>query len=66
MRIYDFTQPELDIFRAKCNFTDDERTLFEYRASGVSLEKCAEMMNVSESTAKRISRRVNSKIIRVC
>jgi ATP/maltotriose-dependent transcriptional regulator MalT len=65
MRLYDFTHPELEIFRSECNFTTDERQIFEHRASGVSLEQCAELMNVSISTAKRISRRVNAKIIKV-
>lgn len=31
-----------------------------------TLEYCAEQMNVSISTAKRLSRRVNNKIIKVC
>lgn len=66
MKVYDFTVPELNRFRALANFTPDERTLFEYRAEGVPMEICAENMNVSLATAKRISRRVNSKIIRVC
>lgn len=66
MIISDFTKPELDYFRENCNFTRDERALFEYRVKGCSLEECAEMMCVSISTVKRISRKVNSKIIRVC
>lgn len=66
MIISDFTKPELDYFRENCNFTRDERTLFEYRVQEYSLEECAEMMNVSISTVKRISRKVNNKIIRVC
>lgn len=66
MKVYDFTVPELNMFRTYCNFTDVERTLSEYRAKNIPLEKCAELMNVSLSTAKRISRRVNNKIIRVC
>ena len=66
MKIYDFTQVELNIFREKCNFTAEESALFEYRAKNIPLETCAEHMNVSISTAKRISRRVNNKIIRVC
>lgn len=65
MKIYDFTVPELEYFRQTCNFTSDERTLFESRSKGITLEQCAEMMNVSVSTVKRISRRVNNKIIRV-
>ena len=66
MKIYDFTVPELNYFRDYCNFTEDERVLFEYRAKNILLETCAEIMNVSLSTAKRISKRVNSKIIKVC
>lgn len=66
MNINSFTVPELNYFREFCNFTKDERTLFEYRVAENSLELCAELMNISVSTAKRISRRVNNKIIRVC
>ena len=66
MKIYDFTLPELNYFRDNCNFTEDERILFDYRAKNIPLETCAEIMNVSLSTAKRISKRVNSKIVKVC
>ena len=66
MKIYDFTVPELNYFRDYCNFTEDERVLFEYRAKNIPLETCAEIMNVSLYTAKRISKRVNSKIVKVC
>ena len=66
MKVYDFTVPELNYFRTYCNFTEDERILFEYRSRNIPLEQCAELMNVSVSTVKRLSRKVNSKIIRVC
>lgn len=66
MKIYDFTVPELEYFRAQCNFTPEERALFDMRSANISLEQCAENMNVSVSTAKRISKKVNSKIVRVC
>lgn len=66
MNINSFTVPELNYFREYCNFTKDERMLFEYRVKEYSLELCAEFMNVSVSTVKRISRKVNNKIIRVC
>lgn len=66
MKIYDFTLPELEFFKKNCNFTEQEMLLFEYRAKNIPLEVCAEIMNVSISTAKRISRRVNNKIIRIC
>ena len=66
LKVYDFTEPELELFRQYCNFTKDERALFEYRSKGVPLDRCAEAMNISVATAKRISRRVNAKIIRIC
>lgn len=66
LKVYDFTVPELEYFRNFCNFTKDDRELFELRKQNIPLEQCAEVMNVSVSTVKRISRRVNNKIIRVC
>lgn len=45
-----------------CNFTQDENTLFELRLQDIPLEECAERMNISVPTAKRISQRVNKKI----
>lgn len=65
MKIYSFTRPELDYFELECNFTSDELELFRLRAKAVPLESCAEQMNVSVSTVKRLSRRVNDKIERV-
>lgn len=66
MKIYDFTIPELEYFRENCNFTKEELVLFEYRSKNIPLECIAEIMNISVSTAKRISRRVNNKIIKIC
>lgn len=65
MKVYDFTVPELNYFREYCNFTEDERTLFDYRSKNIPLEQCAELMNISVSTVKRLSGKVNAKIIRV-
>ena len=48
--------------QAVCNFTKDENTLFELRLQDVPLEECAERMNISVPTVKRISQRVNAKI----
>lgn len=64
MQIRDFTQTEADYLQAVCNFTKDENTLFELRLQDVPLEECAERMNISVPTVKRISQRVNAKIIR--
>jgi hypothetical protein len=65
MNIKDFTKPELDFFREQCNFVGIENDLFELRSQGVPLEQIAEMLDVSIDGAKKVSRRVNKKIIRV-
>lgn len=64
MQIRDLTQTEADYLQAVCNFTKDENTLFELRLRDIPLEECAEVMNISVPTVKRISQRVNAKINR--
>ena len=64
MQIRDLTLSEADYLQAVCNFTKDENTLFELRLQDVPLEECAERMNISVPTVKRISQRVNAKINR--
>lgn len=66
MKIYDFTVPELNYFREYCNFTEEERMLFDYRSKNIPLETCAEIMNVSLSTIKRMNKKIQNKIIKVC
>ena len=65
MQVYDFTEPELDIFRKLCNFTEDEREYFELRCRGKSNVQIALTMNVSESKVSKLARKVKSKILRV-
>ena len=64
MQIRDLTMSEADYLQAVCNFTKDENILFELRLKDIPLEECAERMNISVPTVKRISQRVNSKIVR--
>lgn len=64
MQIRDLTMSEADYLQAVCNFTKDENTLFELRLKDIPLEECAERMNISVPTVKRISQRVNAKISR--
>lgn len=64
MQIRELTLPEADYLEAVCNFTKEEERLFELRLHDVSLEECAEILNVSVPTVKRISQRVNSKVLR--
>ena len=65
MIISDFTKTELDYFRDQCNFVGHETTVFELRSKGIPLEQVAEQVNMSVDGVKRISRKVNNKIIRV-
>lgn len=65
MRIPDFTLPEINKIKFLANFTAQEIELFDLRNEEHSLEDCAEIMNVSVSTIKRINSKMKSKIIRV-
>ena len=65
MVISDFTKPELDLFRENCNFVGCEMAIFNLRSQGVPLETIAESLNLSIDGAKRISKKVNNKIIKV-
>lgn len=65
MQLYDFTVPELDIFRKLCNFTDDEREYFELRSRKKSNIEIALSMSVSEAQVSKLARKVKDKIKRV-
>ena len=65
MKIADFTKPELDYFRENCNFVGVEKEVFEMRSHGVPLEEIAELVNMSVDGVKKVSRRINKKIIRI-
>lgn len=60
-----FIQSDIDHYLQLCNFTDRERDLFLLRCRGNPLEECADRMNVSMSTIKRVYAAVKSKIQRV-
>lgn len=65
LKIPDFTKPEIDFIKENANFKKEEMELFDLRNDECSIEKCAELMNVSVSTVKRINKRMKSKIIRI-
>ena len=62
MKICEFIMPEIRFILAEGNFTEDENILFLLRCDDVPLERCAELMNVSVSTVKRLNRRLKDKI----
>lgn len=66
IKIYDFTKRELEVFRDRANFTEDEECLFDLRSKYYTLEQVAEEMNISSKTAYRINKRVKKKIVKVC
>ena len=62
MKICDFTRREVEYLRQECNFTKEQVTLFDLRVKDIPLEECAERMNVSVSTVKRLNKRIKTKI----
>ena len=65
MKICDFTRKELDFFREQANFTPDELAFFNLRAKDMSLIAVSMNMNISESKADVLSRKVKRKILKV-
>ncbi len=65
MKICNFIKPELDNFRANCNFTDEELQFFEYRAKDMPISVISSYMNISESKANRLSKQIKKKIMRI-
>lgn len=61
----EFTGPECDFLRANCNFTREEKQVFNLRVAGCSLVEIAMELNMSESTVSRRIRAVKKKIVRV-
>jgi len=64
-QLYDFTVPELKIFREQCNFSDDELAYFNLRAKHKSNVFIAMELHVSEAQVSKLAKRVRNKIIRV-
>lgn len=65
MKLCDLTMPEIRFYLRECNFTKEERAVFEFLASGETVEFTAEKLNVGVSTAKRIKNRIWTKIERL-
>lgn len=63
--IPEFTKPELDYIVENANFTEQEKMLFDMRNNEYSIMQCAELLNVGETTAKKIHKRMKNKISRL-
>lgn len=65
MKIRDFTEPELEMFREKCNFTEEELRYFNLRAKDITNTAIALQMYISEAKVSVLAKRVKSKMKRV-
>lgn len=65
MNVKDFTKPEIEYLLDNCNFVGLELKLFKLRTEGHTLEEIAEILDISYSYSRKISRKVNNKIIKV-
>ena len=65
MKIADFVEWELQMFRDKCNFTPRELEYFNLRAKDKSNVEIAFEMNISESMVSKLARKVKSKMLKV-
>lgn len=65
MKLRDYVEWELEIFRKECNFTASELQYFNLKAKDKSNVEIAMAMNVSESKVSDLARKVKSKMKRV-
>lgn len=65
IQVYNFVEWELQKFRDKCNFTDEELQCFELKAKDKSIEYIAQEMHISTAKVSRLVKRIKSKILKV-
>ncbi len=61
----EFTQPECERFRRECNFTDEERMVFDLRVRACALVEIQQRLNMSESTVNRRIKNIKRKIYKI-
>ena len=61
----EFTKPECDRFRELCNFTEDERKVFDLRVKGKSIVEISMSLCMSDTTVNRRIKAIKRKIYRV-
>lgn len=61
----EFTEPECEWFRSICNFTPDERKVFDLRVKDNSRIEIAMKLGMPESTVDRRIRGIKKKIHKV-
>lgn len=61
----EFTESECERFRRECNFSDEERAVFDLRVKARSIIEMQESLNMSEATVNRRIRNIKRKIYKV-
>ena len=61
----EFTEPECEWFRRVCNFTPQERAVFDLRAQDSTIVQIQDKLNLSESTVNRRIKAIKAKIHKV-
>lgn len=65
MLLQNLTEAECENFRHGCNFTDDERAVFDLRVKGMSRVKIAASLAISIATTDRRLRGIYEKVNKV-
>lgn len=65
MRLDTFTEAECEYYRHSCNFTDDERAVFDMRVKGKSRVEIAASLAISIATTDRRLRGIYEKVNKV-
>lgn len=61
----EFTKPECDRFRELCNFTEDERKVFDLRVKGKSITEISLALCMADATVNRRIKAIKRKIYKV-
>lgn len=61
----EFTEPECEWFRRVCNFTPQERAVFDLRVKDSTIVQIQEKLSMSESTVNRRIKSIKAKIHKV-
>ena len=65
MLLHNLTEAECENFRHGCNFTDEERAIFDLRVKGKSRVEIAASMAISIATTDRRLRGIYEKVNKV-
>ena len=62
---HDLTTPEADRLRALCNFSDEERKIFDLRIKDKSVVEISMALNLSTASVKRRLQSISRKVEKV-